>query len=148
MVNPVLAHFHTIALREALAVVLAAARWGAADRDESLATAARVRAGDADSWLRECPAPAGAAWAAAPAGDPTRYLPAATYYGAAMAVIEETDGSVAEIDLWRRQRACWDRAVALAGGERLAIPVRGRDAARLFPPGAPGARPASAVRSS
>jgi hypothetical protein len=92
---------------------------------------------DAGSCLREWTATAGAAWAAATAGDSARFLPAATYYGAAMAVIAETDGSVAEIDLWRRQRACWDRAVALAGGERLAIPYEDTALPGYFLP-APG----------
>jgi hypothetical protein len=51
-----------------------------------------------------------------------RYLHAASYYAAPLGLIADTDGSVSEVALWRRQRTCWHRAVALAGGERLAIP--------------------------
>ena len=49
------------------------------------------------------------------------YLHAASYYAAALALIDESDGLVEEDRLWERQRECWDRAVGLLGGERLSI---------------------------
>jgi hypothetical protein len=103
--------------------LLTAARWSAASSEEVLATAARVRLGDPDSWVREWTATGGAAWSRARGGsDATAYLHAASYYGAALALIAGADDTVDETALWRRQRDCWDRAVALMGGERLAIP--------------------------
>ena len=76
------------------------------------------------------------------AGRPrARYLHAATYYGAPLALIADTDGSVSEAALWRRQRTCWDRAVELLGGERLAIPYEGLSLPGYFFPAGGGARP-------
>jgi hypothetical protein len=116
-------HFTTDAFQDGLDSLLTAAAWGAADIGEVLATAARVHEGDPDSWLREWTAAGGAAWVAARRdGTATAFLHAASYYAAALALIADTDGSVSEPALWERQRACWDRAVALLGGERLAIP--------------------------
>ena len=54
-----------------------------------------------------------------------RYLHAASYYAAPLALLPDTDGSVSEAALWRRQRTCWERAVTLMGAERLAIPYAG-----------------------
>src|ERR1700742_4871957 len=116
-------HFATDTFQERFESLLAAAHHGAADLDEVLATAARVRDGDPDSWLREWTAAGGAAWAAANRRPSARgYLHAATYYAAPLALIADTDSSVSEPALWRRQRTCWERAVELLGGERLALP--------------------------
>ncbi len=113
----------TDAFQDGLESLLAAAAWGAADAGEVLATAARVQDGDPDSWLLEWTAAGGEAWVDAKrSGAPADFLRAASYYAAALALIADTDGSVSEPALWERQRACWDRAVALLGGERLAIP--------------------------
>jgi hypothetical protein len=115
--------FTTDAFQDGLESLLGAAAWGAADTGEVLATAARVHDGDPDSWLREWTAAGGSAWADAKgSGAAADFLRAASYYAAALALIADTDGSVSEPALWERQRACWDRAVALLGGERLAIP--------------------------
>jgi pimeloyl-ACP methyl ester carboxylesterase len=115
--------FTTDTFQEGYETLLAAAAGGAADMGEVLATAARVQDGDPDSWLREWTATGGAAWAAANRGPSARrYLHAATYYAAPLALIADTDGSVSEAALWRRQRTCWERAVELLGGTRLAIP--------------------------
>jgi len=108
--------FRTSRFQDALDALLAAARWGAADPPEVLATAARVLDGDPDSWLLEWTATAGAAWAG------SDHLRAATYYAAALELAGEGDGAVSERDLAERQRVCWDRAVAHLGGEPLAIP--------------------------
>jgi hypothetical protein len=115
--------FTTDTFQEGFQTLLMAAARGAADLGEVLATAARVHDGDADSWLREWTATGGAAWAEANRR-PTarRYLHAASYYAAPLALIAETDGSVDEHALWRRQRTCWERALALLGGERVTIP--------------------------
>jgi prolyl oligopeptidase family protein len=115
--------FTTDAFQDGLESLLAAAAWGAADAGEVLETAVRIHDGDPDSWLREWTAAGGAAWAAAKRdGSATAFLRAASYYAAALELIADTDGSVAEPALWERQRACWDRAVGRLGGERLAIP--------------------------
>ena len=48
-----------------------------------------------------------------------------------------------ELELWRRQRACWERVVDLFGGERLAIPYQSTTLPAYFfrapdaPPGEP-----------
>ena len=50
-------------------------------------------------------------------------LPARGHLLAApLALIADTDGSVSEAALWRRQRTCWERAVELSRRHRLAIP--------------------------
>src|ERR1700733_14806466 len=113
----------TVAFDREVRALLTAARWSAADVEQVLATTARIDLGDGDSWLREGTAAGGEAWAAARNGDgPSRYLHAATYYGAAIAMIEESEELVEEAALWRRQRDCWERAVLALGGEQLAIP--------------------------
>jgi hypothetical protein len=134
--------FITDSFQDGLESLLAAAAWGAADAGEVRATAARVHDGDPDSWLREWTAAGGAEWAAArrEAGA-TPYLRAATYYGAALALIADTDGSVDEAALWERQRDCWDRAVDRLGGERLAIPYADTTLPGYFFPAAPEPRP-------
>jgi hypothetical protein len=115
--------FTSEAFADAFGHLVEAAVTGAADEDTVRATAARIEDGDADSWLLEWTAAGGAAWAAANRSpSATAYLHAASCYAAALALIAETDGSVDELALWERQRACWDRAVELLGGERLAIP--------------------------
>ncbi|RKQ93022.1 hypothetical protein C8N24_2881 [Solirubrobacter pauli] len=115
--------FTTDTFREGFDALLAAAAAGAADLGEVLETSARVEDGDADSWLREWTAAGGVAWAEANRRqDARRYLHAATYYAAPLPLIGDTDGSVSETALWRRQRTCWERAVELFGGERIALP--------------------------
>ena len=42
------------------------------------------------------------------------YLHAASYYAAALALIDQGDGWVDEDRLWERQRECWDRASRVA----------------------------------
>jgi hypothetical protein len=118
--------------QQAFETALAGGYRGASDVGEALATADRIVDGDADSWLREWTATAGTAWVAGrdaarggqPAGAVSHYLRAETCYAAALALIARTDGSVDELDLWRRQRACWDRAVEspLVPAEHVRIP--------------------------
>ena len=129
--------FRTSRFQDALDALLAAARWGAADPPEVLATAERVLDGDPDSWLLEWTATAGAAWAG------SDHLRAATYYAAALELAGEGDGAVSERDLAERQRVCWERAVAHLGGEQLAIPYEDTALPGAFFP-APGAPPGEA----
>jgi hypothetical protein len=100
------------AFQRELAAVLAAT----GDADGALATAARIQDGDAESWLLEWTAAGGEAWAAG------RDLDAAAYYGAALALIDRTDGSVDARALAARRRDCWTRAILALGGEPLHDP--------------------------
>ncbi len=125
-----------------LRALVAAARWGAADPEVVEAIAARVPDGDGGAWVQEWTAGGGAAWAAARRGRALRaYLHAASYYAAALALIDESDGLVEEERLWERQRECWDRAVGLLGGERLSIAYEHTTLPGYFFSGGPGARP-------
>jgi hypothetical protein len=111
--------FTTDPFERELATVLSATE----DRRAALATAARVQDGDADSWLLAWTEHGGGAWAAARERPSTALLmEAAVAYGAALALIADTDGSVDERALWERQRECWERAVPLLGGAPLSIP--------------------------
>ncbi|MBV8711305.1 MAG: hypothetical protein JOY56_05980 [Solirubrobacterales bacterium] len=103
----------------------------AADVGEGLATAARITDGDPDSWVLEWTATAGALWAAGGAAAESglrvsalaHYLRAGTYYAAALYRISYASERDRQLDLWRRQRSCWDRAVDLFStpAERIAI---------------------------
>lgn len=142
--------FEDPGFQEALDAVSDATYHGAADAGETLATAARIDDGDADSWLREWTATAGGAWATARRAEAdghrasalAHYLRSGTYYAAALSQVALTDQSVNGLDLWHRQRECWDRAVASlpVPGEHIAIPYE-----RTSLPGyffrAPGAQP-------
>ena len=104
--------------------------WAAAELEQVLTTTARIDLADADSWLREWTAAGGEAWAAARQEDqPGSFLHAASYYGAALALIAESDGLVDEAALWTRQRECWEHAVSDLGGEQW----RSRTRRRRFP---------------
>jgi hypothetical protein len=119
----------TDAFERELAIVLAAT----GDRDAALATAARTEDGDADSWVLAWTEHGGAAWAAA-RERPTAalFMEAAVAYGAALALIADTDGSVDERALWERQRECWERAVPLLGGTPLSVPYEGTSLPGFF----------------
>ena len=105
-----------------LRALVAAARWGAADPEVVDAIAARLprrrwrRVGAGVDGGRRGGVGGGQA-----RGERFWYLHAASYYAAALALIDESDGLVEEDRLWERQRECWDRAVGLLGGERLSI---------------------------
>ena len=133
--------------------MLGAASYGATEAGEVLATAARIKDGDADSWLSEWTATAGAMWSAAneaaAAGHRVSalgfYRRAASYYGAALYLIAHTSEPERQLDLWRRQRDCWDHAVDLfpVPGERIEIPYEGTTLPGYFfraPDAAPGER--------
>ncbi|HEX4009730.1 MAG TPA: hypothetical protein VHX62_06965 [Solirubrobacteraceae bacterium] len=125
-----------------LQALVAAARWGAADPEAVDAIAARMPDGDGGTWVQEWTAGAGAAWAAAKHGQSaSAYLHAASYYAAALALIDHSDGLVEEERLWERQRECWNRAVGLLGGERLSIAYEHTSLPGYFFSAGSGARP-------
>jgi len=131
-----------------LRLLLSAARWGAADLDTVNAVAARVTEGDGGTWVREWTAAGGAAWASGlRCASASAYLRAASYYGAALAVFDESDGWVQEDRLWERQRDCWDRAVRLLGGEPLSIAYERTALPGYFFSGGAGARPLVVIDS-
>jgi len=136
-----------------LEIALGAAYRQASDVGESLATADRIGDGDADSWVNEWTATAEVCQAAgAEAGSAGRrvtalsyYRRAATYYATALYRFSgATDHSPErELELWRRQRGCWERIVDLqpAPGERLSIPYQDTTLPGFFfraPDAAPG----------
>ncbi|MBV9803420.1 MAG: hypothetical protein JO130_09530 [Solirubrobacterales bacterium] len=115
-----------------LEVALGASYRQAADVGEVLATAGRIEDGDADSWVQEWTATAGTAWSAAIEAEHhgrrvsalAHFRRAATYYATALYRISHSSEPERELELWRRQRECWEHAVDLfaAPGERLSIP--------------------------
>jgi hypothetical protein len=125
-----------------LRALVAAARWGAADPEVVDAIAARLPAGDGGAWVQEWTAAAGAAWAVAQREESaSAYLHAASYYAAALALIDDSDGLVEEEQLWARQRECWDRAAAGFEGERLSIAYENTTLPGYFFSGGLGVRP-------
>jgi hypothetical protein len=117
-----------------LELVLGASYRQAADVGEALATADRIKDGDANTWVREWLATAGICRDAGRQAEElgnrisavAYYRRAATYYSTALyqfAYTKEHDGDH-ELEIWHRQRNCWDRVVDLQAtpGERLTIP--------------------------
>ncbi len=133
-----------------LGFALGASYRQAADVGEVFATADRIIDGDADSWLQEWTATAGTVWAAAGTADRAgrrvsalaHYRRAATYYAAALYRISHCSEPERHLDIWRRQRACWERIVDLTAvpGQRIAIAYDGTTLPGYFFP-APDARP-------
>ena len=132
-----------------LEIALGACQRGAADVGEVLVTAARIKDGDADAWVREWTATADAVEAAgreaAGAGrraSAVAYLRrAATYHATALYLIDGSHQNEDKLARWRRQRACWEQVVDLSGGERVAIPYDGTTMPGFFfraPDAAPG----------
>jgi Esterase FrsA-like len=124
--------FDSNEFQSALTSLCACLHRGASDIDEVLATTARIKDGDADSWVLEWIATAGEVWARAKAearaGRRENALAcfrrAASYYDAALALIARSAECDRRMQVWRRQRTCWERVVDLspARGERIAIP--------------------------
>ncbi|MBV9195341.1 MAG: prolyl oligopeptidase family serine peptidase [Solirubrobacterales bacterium] len=125
-------HFKDDEFQYGLEVALGSSYRQAADVGEVLATAGRIEDGDADSWVQEWTATAGAAWSAAIEAEQCRrrvsalahFRRAATYYATGLYRISHSSEPERELELWRRQRECWEHAVDLfpAPGERVAIP--------------------------
>jgi hypothetical protein len=138
-----------------LELVLGASYHQAADVGEALATADRIKDGDSDAWVSEWLATAGscraAAQQAAQAGHRVSavayYRRAATYYATALQRFAHAADHDAdrELEVWRRQRECWDRVVDLqpVPGERVTIPYEDTALPAYFfraPDAAPGER--------
>ena len=73
------------------------------------------------------------------------FLRAAAYYATALYLIDHSSEPGRRLDIWRRQRDCWNRAVELfpVPGERIAIPYEGTKLAAYFfraPDAATGSR--------
>jgi len=126
-------HFKDDDFQFGLEIALGCAYRQAADVGEVLATAGRIEDGDADSWVQEWTATAAAAQAAAHQAQATGrrasalayYRRAATYYASALNRISHATGQGPgdELELWRRQRQCWEHVVDLlpVPGERISI---------------------------
>ncbi len=105
---------------------------------------------DPDAWLDELMAVAGSVWtdatAADRAGRPPRalalYRRAATYYAVALQHVLHSSEPERQLEIWRRQRACWQRTVDLGPvpGQRLAIAYEDTTLPGFFFP-APDASP-------
>ncbi|MFZ0042567.1 MAG: prolyl oligopeptidase family serine peptidase [Solirubrobacteraceae bacterium] len=124
-------HFKDDDFQFGLEIALGSTYRQAADAGEVLATAERIKDGDSDAWVAEWTATAGGLWAAGKDAEAAGhrlsalgyYRRAATYYSTALYRISGAQESEGELDLWRRQRACWDRVVDLMSppGERVEI---------------------------
>jgi hypothetical protein len=122
----------------------------AADTGEVLAAAGRIVDGDADSWLVEWTGTAGAAWSAGlgarqsgrRASALAHFRRAATYYATALYQIAHSSEPERRLDLWRRQRACWEQILELSPvpGERVAIAYENTATPGFFFPAVGGAR--------
>jgi hypothetical protein len=142
--------FDTDDFQFGLELALGATYRQGADAGEVLATAERISDGNSDSWVQEWTATAdgcrNTALEAESQGHQVSALSyhrrAATYYGTALYCFSgATDHSpTRELDLWRRQRASWERAVDLVGGERVSIPYNSTVLPGFFFP-APDAAP-------
>jgi len=119
-----------------------------ADVGEVLTTAGRITDGDADSWLHEWTATAGAVWASAVRARRNghfvsalaHFRRAATYYATALYLISHSSEPDRRLDIWRRQRDCWEQVLELSPvpGERISIAYEDTALPGFFFP-APGA---------
>ena len=123
-------------------LTLGACSYQAADPGEALATAGRIRDGDANGWFEEWQQTAdrvrAVAEECAAAGRRVSargaYLRAATYYANALYVIDATEREPrASCRVWMAHRGCFDRFADLCDPplERVEIPYEGDDAPRL-----------------
>ncbi|HTX32363.1 MAG TPA: hypothetical protein VMD09_13355 [Solirubrobacteraceae bacterium] len=135
--------FHDPAFHSQLIDLLGYCHRQAAQVDEVLGTVARIVDGDSDSWLNEWMSTAGTVWAAAIQAEQhdrgqavAHYRRAATYYAAALLRVLNSSEPERRPDIWRRQRACWERMIDLAPGtaERLAIAYEGTTLPGFFFP--------------
>src|SRR3984885_9756858 len=122
-----------------------------ADVGEVLATAKRITDGDADSWLHEGTATAGTGWVAAVAARRSghrvsalaHFRRAATYYATALYLISHSSEPDRRLDIWRRQRACWEQILDLSPVPAERVTVAYEDAvlpAFFFPAAGPAGR--------
>src|ERR1700733_2275216 len=102
-----------------------------ADVGEVLATAERIADGDGDAWVNEWTSTAGEAWASGMTArrngrrvsSLAHFRRAATYYSTALFQIAHSTEADRGLDIWRRQRACWEQILDLSPvpGERVAV---------------------------
>jgi hypothetical protein len=138
-----------------LEIVLGASYHRAADVGEALATAARIKDEDSDTWVSEWLATAGSCRTAGRSAEQAGceisavayYRRAATYYATALYRFAHAADHAPEreLEIWRRQRECWDKVVDLqpVPGERITIPYEGSTLPGYFfraPDAAPGER--------
>ncbi|MGO9753105.1 MAG: alpha/beta hydrolase family protein [Solirubrobacteraceae bacterium] len=145
MVEP---RFRDIDFQHGLDTTLAACSQDMADEAEVIATAARIIDGDPDSWIDEWMGTAGSVWAAAAEAERNGYVleaciayrHASTYYAAALDRVFHSSEPERRPAIWRRQRDCWERALALGPTpvEHLRIPFGTGTLPGFFFP-APGA---------
>ena len=124
--------FRDVDFQDGLDTALAACSQEMADEAEVIATAARMIDGDPDSWIDEWMGTAGSVWAAAAEAERngyvreacTAYRHASTYYAAALDRVFHSREPERQPAIWRRQRDCWERALALGPTpvEHLRIP--------------------------
>ena len=127
-------------------IAVGAVYHGHADTGEVLATAGRIKDGDADTWVEQWCATAEAREAEGTAAEAAgrrasahaSYLRACTYFASALYLITHSKTPDRRHEIWLRHRATWDKAVDLAAvpGERVNHPLRGHDAAGLLLPSA------------
>lgn len=113
-------------------IVLGSVYRGYADTGEVLATAGRIKNGDADAWVREWCATAETLEAAARHSEAdghrvsarTQYLRACNYYSTGLYLITHSSAPERQHEIWVKHRAAWDKVVDLSvvPGERLEIP--------------------------
>jgi hypothetical protein len=108
---------------------------GYAESGEVLATAGRIKDGDADAWVREWCSTAEAVEAAAQTAEADGhrvsacryYLRASSYYSTGLYLITHSSTPERHHEIWSRHRAAWEKVVELlpVPGERLTIPYEG-----------------------
>jgi S-formylglutathione hydrolase FrmB len=134
-------------------IALGSAYRGYAEVGQVLTTAGRVKDGDADEWVREWTATAEQLEAAARQAEEAGrrvsarglYLRAANCFSTGLYLITRSKAPERQLELWKRHRACWDKAVDLTPvpGERLQVPYEGTTLPGYFfraPDAAPGER--------
>ena len=134
-------------------ILLGGAYYRAAEAGEVLATAARIKDGDAEGWFRQWTAAGERVLAVAgeceSAGHAVSardaYLRAAAYLFTATGSLDGTDDPGRLLEAWRAHRRAWERFCALSDPpiERVAIPYEGTElVGYVFRPRAAGRRPA------
>ena len=123
-------------------LALGAAYRQGSDAGEVLTTLDRITDGDSDSWVREWTATAERLQAFASEAETegheisalAYHRRAATYFSTALYCFSgTTDPSHGrELELWRRQRASWERVVDLMGGRTRLDPLRADHVARVL----------------
>ena len=136
-------------------ITLGSCSYQAADPGEALATATRIRDGDATGWFEEWQQTADRVRAmaeeCAAAGRRvsarSAYLRAATYYSNALYVIDATNEGSRLLPVWMAHRGCFDRFADLCDPplERVEIPYEGTTLPGYFMRSGPADEPRPTV---